>query len=65
MREEIPLSIESLTEFLENEKIQKELIKDPKLIKEVEKLIQEINSKRKPQQSTGWYSATDPVRKRD
>ena len=65
VREEIPLTLESLSEFLENEQIQKELIKDPDLIKEVEKLIQEINNKRKPQQPVGWYSATDPVRKKD
>ncbi len=65
VREEIPLSIESLTEFLENEKIQRELIKDPKLIKEVEKLLQEINNKLKPEKTAGWYSATDPLGKKD
>lgn len=52
-----PLTMESVKEFLESPEIQEELVKHPELIQEVEKLIDEINKKRKitdKPSSAGW-----------
>lgn len=56
VREEIPLTMETLTEFLENQEIQDELVKHPELIDEVESLIQRAKDRDESAAptTTGW-----------
>lgn len=46
VKEEIPLTMETLTDFLDNKEIQEELIQNPDLIKEVELLIEHAKTGR-------------------
>ena len=55
INEEVPLTMETLTDFLENPEMQEELIDNPELIDEVEKLIQKVKDRDETTDSNvGW-----------
>jgi len=57
VNEEIPLTIETLTDFLNNKEVQDELVKNPDLVKEVEKIMEDAKSKEESKASVGWVSS--------
>ena len=56
VREEVPLTMETLTEFLENPDMQQELVDNPELIKEVEKMLSRIKDTENGDKNTAWVS---------
>lgn len=60
VKEEVPLTMETLAEFLSNKEIQEELVNNPDLIKEVEAIIEETKAREEHKKTTGWVSKDRP-----
>jgi len=59
VREEVPLTMETLTEFLENPDMQQELVDNPELIEEVEKMLSRIKDTEDRNKDSAWISKDD------
>lgn len=56
VREEIPLTMETLTEFLNNKEVQDELVNNPDLIAEVENMISRVKEVEEKNKDTAWIT---------